>query len=67
MVAAEKDERIAPTPEPIARLVERVLAARSPRLRYSVGMLSQRVVVVLKRILPARVFEWALAQAFGLG
>ncbi len=66
MASAEKDERNAPTPEPIARLVERVLAARSPRLRYSIGMPGQRIVVLLKRLLPARVFEWALTQAFGL-
>jgi NAD(P)-dependent dehydrogenase (short-subunit alcohol dehydrogenase family) len=62
--ASEKDERNAPTPEPIARLLERVLRARSPALRYSVGMLGQRVVLALKWLLPARLFEWVLRQAF---
>jgi NAD(P)-dependent dehydrogenase (short-subunit alcohol dehydrogenase family) len=64
MQAAEKDEKAAPTPEPIAELLERVLLSNSPRLRYTVGMFSQRVVTVLKRFLPARLFEWILAQAF---
>jgi NAD(P)-dependent dehydrogenase (short-subunit alcohol dehydrogenase family) len=63
-LAAEKDEKNAPPPEPVARLVERVLVARRPRLRYSVGMISQRIVVWLKRLLPARLFEFAIAQAF---
>jgi NAD(P)-dependent dehydrogenase (short-subunit alcohol dehydrogenase family) len=64
MKAAEKDEAAAPTPEPIARLLERVLRAHAPRLRYSVGMLGQRIVIVLKRVLPASLFEWIIAGAF---
>jgi short-subunit dehydrogenase len=64
MQAAEKDERRAPDPLVVALLVERILRARAPRLRYTVGMQSQRIVVLLKRLLPARLFEWALAGAF---
>ncbi len=66
MKAAEKDEANAPTPEPIAALLERALLARSPRLRYTTGMASQRIVTVLKRILPARLFEFMLTQAFDI-
>ena len=62
----EKDEAAAPTPEPIAQLVEQILAADRPRLRYHVGMLSQRIVVPLKRWLPQRLFETALVRALGL-
>ena len=62
----EKDEAGAPTPEPIARLVERILADPSPRLRYSIGMLGQRIVVPLKRLLPQRLFEAALVRVLGL-
>jgi NAD(P)-dependent dehydrogenase (short-subunit alcohol dehydrogenase family) len=65
-VQQEKDEAAAPTPEPIALLVERILAADRPRLRYHVGMLSQRIVVPLKRWLPQRLFEAALVRALGL-
>ncbi|HEU4387943.1 MAG TPA: SDR family oxidoreductase [Blastocatellia bacterium] len=62
----EKDESTAPTPEPVALLVERILQSRSPRTRYTVGMLGQRIVVPLKRILPQRIFEWAFRKAVGL-
>jgi NAD(P)-dependent dehydrogenase (short-subunit alcohol dehydrogenase family) len=62
----DKDEAAAATPEPVARLVARVLDSPSPRLRYSVGMLSQRIVVPLKRVLPQRLFEMLLVRALGL-
>jgi NAD(P)-dependent dehydrogenase (short-subunit alcohol dehydrogenase family) len=64
--AQEKDESKAPTPEPIAYLIERILQSDAPRLRYSIGMLGQRIVVPLKRLLPQRLFEWALRKALGL-
>jgi len=62
----DKDEAAAPTPEPVARLVARILETSSPRLRYSVGMLGQRIVVPLKRVLPQRLFERVLVLALGL-
>jgi NAD(P)-dependent dehydrogenase (short-subunit alcohol dehydrogenase family) len=62
----EKDEASAPTPEPIARLVERILDSRTPAMRYSVGMISQRIVVPLKRLLPQRLYETALIRVLGL-
>ena len=62
----DKDEAKAPTPEPVAHLVERILRSDSPSARYSIGMLGQRIVVPLKRLLPQRVFEWALSKALGL-
>ena len=61
-----KDEAAAPKPEPIARLVERILSDPNPRLRYSIGMLGQRIVVPLKRLLPQRFFEGALRRAIGI-
>ena len=62
----DKDEAKAPTPEPVAHLVERILCSDSPSARYSIGMLGQRIVVPLKRLLPQRVFEWALSRVLGL-
>ena len=62
----EKDESAAPTPEPVALLIERILRSRSPRPRYAVGMIGQRIVVPLKRILPQRIFEWAFRKAMHL-
>ena len=64
--AQDKDEAKAPTPEPVALLVERILKTDNPAARYSVGMLGQRIVVPLKRLLPQRVFEWALSKALDL-
>jgi len=56
----EADERGGATPEIIGRLVVRIAETRSPRLRYTVGPVFQRVAVRLKSMLPARVFEWGL-------
>ena len=41
-----------PTPEPVARRVARSLDTENPRLHSSVGMLSQRIGVPLKRFVP---------------
>lgn len=62
----EKDESGAPSPEPVAQLVVRILRDPSPRLRYSAGMLGQRIVIPAKRLLPQRVFEWVLSRALAL-
>jgi NAD(P)-dependent dehydrogenase (short-subunit alcohol dehydrogenase family) len=62
----EKEERNGPLPDSIAWLVERILRNNNPRVRYSVGMLSQRIVVPCKRFLPQRVFEWMFCKAMGL-
>jgi NAD(P)-dependent dehydrogenase (short-subunit alcohol dehydrogenase family) len=64
--AQEKEERNGPTPEPIARLVEKILRSNNPRLRYTAGMLSQRMVVPLKRFLPQRFFEWLFCRVMGI-
>jgi NAD(P)-dependent dehydrogenase (short-subunit alcohol dehydrogenase family) len=61
-----KEECAGPGPEPIARLVERILRSRRPRVRYSVGMMRQRIVVPLKRFLPPRVFEWLFCRVMGV-
>ncbi len=60
-----KDEAKAPTPEPVARLIAKILATPSPKPRYSVGMLGQRIVIPLKRFLPGRLFETILGSALG--
>ena len=65
-IQQDKDEAAAPTPEPVARLVARILDTPRPRLRYSVGMPGQRIVVPLKRLLPQRVFEALLVRVLGL-
>ncbi len=62
----EQDEAGAPTPEPIALLAERILNHPRPKLRYPVGMVSQKIVVPLRRILPQRAFEWLACYLMGV-
>jgi short-subunit dehydrogenase len=66
LAAQEKEERNGPGPESIALLVEQVLNSAHPRLRYTVGMASQRIVVPCKRFLPQRLFEWIFRRAMGV-
>ncbi|MEA3239233.1 MAG: SDR family oxidoreductase [Candidatus Bipolaricaulota bacterium] len=61
---AEKDEQTGSSPEQISRLLVRILHNSSPRVRYSVGGISQRGAAVLKGLLPSRTFEWALMKYY---
>jgi len=67
MAVVEKDERGGASPESIGRLVARILDAPSPRPRYSVGPMFQRLAIRLKSVLPPKVFEWALRQYYHVG
>jgi NAD(P)-dependent dehydrogenase (short-subunit alcohol dehydrogenase family) len=51
----------------IARLLEKVLENPSPRLRYTVGPLFQRVAIALKQVVPSQLFQWGLAKYLRLG
>jgi NAD(P)-dependent dehydrogenase (short-subunit alcohol dehydrogenase family) len=62
----DQDETNADAPVPVARLVERILNHPRPKLRYTVGMPSQRMVVPLRRFLPQRAFEWLACRLMGL-
>lgn len=58
----DEDEARAPTPEPVARLIERILNDPRPKTRYPVGLFVQRFLVSLKWWLPQRGFEWLVHQ-----
>lgn len=60
----EKDEQNGPSPEALSRLVEKVIRSRNPRLRYVVAPLSQRGALILKKILPQRLFESSLMSYY---
>jgi NAD(P)-dependent dehydrogenase (short-subunit alcohol dehydrogenase family) len=60
----ESGERNGPTPDPIAKLINQVIRMNSPRLRYTVGKISQRIGVPLKKILPSHLFESLIANNF---
>jgi NAD(P)-dependent dehydrogenase (short-subunit alcohol dehydrogenase family) len=62
----DHDEANAPEPQAVARLVESILRNPRPKMRYTVGMLGQRIVVPLKRYLPQRLFEWLFCRVLGL-
>lgn len=63
--AQAADEAKAPRPERVARLLERILAQRQPKLRHVVGAPGQTIVVPLKRLLPQAWFEAVLRAATG--
>jgi len=60
------DERDGVAPDVVARAVAKVLAARRPPRRVSVGRPSERVGVMAKRLLPGRVFEAAARGSLGV-
>ncbi len=60
------DEQNGPGPETVARLVTRVVHARNPRLRYTVGPPVQRLAVWMKRLLPNAVVEYGMRKYYGL-
>jgi NAD(P)-dependent dehydrogenase (short-subunit alcohol dehydrogenase family) len=62
----ERDEMNGADPADVAKAVERVLAARRPPRRVSVGKAGERMGVVAKRLLPHRVFEKVAAGALGV-
>jgi len=63
---AEDDERAGPDPEIVARLVARIVGARAPRARYTVGPAFQRIAGQLKALLPDGLFELFLATYYRL-
>ena len=65
--AMERDERNGVPPEDVAALVRRILDARQPPRRVSVGKASERVGLLAKRLLPYRVFEAGARRSLGVG
>jgi NAD(P)-dependent dehydrogenase (short-subunit alcohol dehydrogenase family) len=59
-----KDEQSGPPLDGVARLVEKVIRARNPRLRYTVGPFPQRVAVWLKRLAPYAVIEQIMRRYY---
>jgi hypothetical protein len=52
----------ASTAEPVAALVARILNAPEFELRYVAAMPSQRLLLLIKRYAPQRVYEWSLRK-----
>jgi NAD(P)-dependent dehydrogenase (short-subunit alcohol dehydrogenase family) len=66
VAAMERDERNGAPPADVAAAVARLLDARRPPRRLSVGKTSERIGVVAKRLLPFRIFEAAAKSSLGV-
>ena len=62
----EKDESNGAPPESAAAVIERVLGAKRPRRRVSVGKVGERIGIPAKRLLPHRIFEKAAGSSLGV-
>ncbi len=62
----EKDEANGAPPESAAAVIERVLEAKRPRRRVSVGKVGERIGIPAKRLLPHRIFEKAAGSSLGV-
>jgi NAD(P)-dependent dehydrogenase (short-subunit alcohol dehydrogenase family) len=60
----EHGESNGPGPEKLAILVEHILNNPTPRLRYTTGLMSQRMWAIIKRLTPGRFIEWATLMSF---
>ena len=63
----ERDEANGVPPDDIAVAVRRILDAKRPPRRVSVGKASERVAVLAKRVVPFRVFEAGARSSLGVG
>jgi hypothetical protein len=62
----ERDEARGAAPESVAAAIQRVLEAKRPPRRLSVGKLGERAGVFAKRLLPYRLFETAAKSSLGV-
>ena len=60
----EHDERNGADPREAARVVLRIARARRPRLRYTAGPPFARALPLLRRLLPAGLFEWGVRRYY---
>lgn len=63
----ERDEINGAPSESVAAVVSRVLAAKRPPRRVSVGKAAERAGLVAKRVLPFRLFEAGAKGSLGVG
>ena len=62
----ERDETNGVAPDAVAAVVHKVLDARRPPRRVSVGRAGERIGILAKRLLPYRVFESAAKSSLGV-
>jgi NAD(P)-dependent dehydrogenase (short-subunit alcohol dehydrogenase family) len=64
LAVIEHDEHAGISPEAVARMLERVLRSRSPRLRYPVASAFQRFAAAAGKLMPGGLFERALMRYY---
>jgi len=62
----EHDETHGPSPQQVARLLERIITDPSPRLRCVVGPAFEQIAITAKKLLPYRLFEWVVMKYYRL-
>jgi NAD(P)-dependent dehydrogenase (short-subunit alcohol dehydrogenase family) len=62
----EASELSGPEPDPIARLVLRIIKTPSPKLRYHIAPAPKNLMPALKRILPWSAIEKIIASNYGI-
>lgn len=62
----EKDETGGWDPVILAKKVCKIVKMRNPRHRYVIASFEQKLAIVLKYILPFRLFNWILASHYGI-
>jgi short-subunit dehydrogenase len=60
----EGDEQAGPTPEIIAKKINKIISSNIPKLRNPVGMIIQKFAIILKKVLPQLFFEWIIRQTY---
>lgn len=63
----EYDEANGSEPDKLARVVEKIINSKNPKLRFKVGKFDQKLSVFAKRILPSRVFESVIFSYYNSG
>ena len=62
----EADEMNGESPDKVVHLLERIITHPTPRLRYTVGPLPERIAVTAKKLIPSSVFEWGVMKYYKL-
>ena len=62
----EADERGGAKPDVVARAVAQITVSSNPRPRYIVGPFYEKLAVVVKRLLPAALFERMMMMNYGV-
>jgi len=64
LAVMEKDEMNGPMPELIGPLVEKIITAKAPPLRFMLGKVSERLFINLKKIVPSKAYEWLIRKYY---